>query len=53
MKGQRRRAIQMKNWGKANLKQPAFPLFMHHNGISHPKIQIKSSNIWQKLQKEA
>lgn len=53
MKGQRRRAIQMKNWGKANLKQPAFPLFIHHNGISNPKIQIKSPNIWQKLQKEA
>jgi len=42
----------MKKWGKANLKQPAVPLCMHHNGKSHPKIQIKSSNIWQKLQKE-
>jgi hypothetical protein len=42
----------MKKWGKANLKRPAVPLCMHHNGMSHPKIQIESSNIWQKLQKE-
>lgn len=40
----------MKKWGKANLKQPAVPLFMNHNGMSHPKIQIKSYNVWQKLQ---
>jgi hypothetical protein len=47
MKGQRRRGIKMKNWGKANLT-----LSMHHNQKSHPKIQIKSSTIWQELQKE-